>query len=68
MADLKPCPFCGSSKIRMLTTIFDCDIFCEECHASITRSNYAPCDSISGTLKEAQPEAIEAWNRRGTDG
>ena len=64
MDKFKPCPFCGCSEIRMLTTIFDCDIFCKECGASITRQNYTPCDSLAQSMREAKPIAIEAWNRR----
>ena len=66
--ELKPCPFCGNKEIRKLTTVFDCTIFCDKCHVAIRRDNFIKCDSIAETLKEAEPEAIEAWNRRAEDG
>jgi hypothetical protein len=44
--------------------VFDCTIFCDKCHVAIRRDNFIKCDSIAETLKEAEPEAIEAWNRR----
>lgn len=66
VTELKPCPFCGNQEIRKLTTVFDCTIFCDKCHVAIRRDNFIKCDSIAETLKEAEPEAINAWNRRTT--
>ncbi len=66
--ELKLCPFCGSRDIRKITTVFDCTIFCDDCHVAIRRENYIKRDSLAETLKEAEPEAIEAWNRRADNG
>lgn len=69
MADnLKPCPFCGGHDVRKVTTVFDCAIFCANCHGTMRRENFIQRDSLGETLKEAEPEAIEAWNRRAKDG
>ena len=66
--ELKPCPFCGSTDIRKLVTVFDCNIWCSECRGSIHRDNYMKCDTIRETLIDAEPEAVKAWNRRAEDG
>ena len=66
MAELKPCPFCGGHDVRKITTLFDCRIFCATCRASMLRENFIKRSSLAETLVEAEPEAIEAWNRRYT--
>ena len=62
--ELKPCPFCGGTDIRKIITIFDCDIWCADCKASMHRENYMKCDTIRETVSDAEPEAVKAWNRR----
>ena len=64
MTKLKPCPFCGCTDIRKLTTVIECDIFCIKCGASMTRTNFVVGKSLAETLVDAEPEAIKAWNRR----
>ena len=58
MAELKPCPFCGGDAV----------IFATQYGTHIECKNYDP-DShrvqITGTTRQ---DAIEAWNRRATDG
>ena len=51
MAELKPCPFCGSNRISVEYLYFRPYIICEKCHAQI------PCYNT-------HPKAKEAWNRR----
>ena len=53
MAELKPCPFCGSFAV---TTMDECnswrwEVYCARCNAAIG-------------FFETEEEAIEAWNRR----
>jgi Lar family restriction alleviation protein len=59
MAELKPCPFCGGeAKIRDFTIVDlepEIDVFCTNCGGQTF---------VYGT----EEEAIEAWNRRCTDG
>lgn len=53
--ELKPCPFCGSKRVKTQYLYFRPYIICEKCHAQI------PCYN---NYKQAK----EAWNRRCTDG
>lgn len=61
---LKPCPFCGSADIRVITTPDQCVVCCGNCHASMSRLNFMVCTSIAETLRDAHPKAVRAWNRR----
>jgi Lar family restriction alleviation protein len=65
--ELKPCPFCGGTDIRKLTTIIGCDILCRNCGATIQRTNFIVGNALAETLVDAEPEAIKAWNRRAED-
>ena len=63
--ELKPCPFCGCTDIRKITTLTHTQIYCSDCMCGVTRGLLlGKCD----TLKEAEEyfgvEAIETWNRR----
>lgn len=49
--DLKPCPFCGNDKPKLMHNWGDAVIYCSQ------------CDSSSGCY-DTEEEAIEAWNRR----
>ena len=57
MNKLKPCPFCGGlAKITGSQYCTDMRwVICKDCHASTT-------------VLDSEEEAIEAWNRRVTDG
>ena len=55
MSELKPCPFCGNSRLgATYTAVFGCperyQIICTECSGRMERST--------------SRKAIEAWNRR----
>lgn len=54
MAELKPCPFCGSSNVEACFADEYGDIFTVICCA---------CGSC-GAVKITEQEAIEAWNKR----
>ena len=64
MADLKPCPFCGSEEVHTARTILDnwppniaiANIFvmCEGCGAA-------------GRSETTEEKAVESWNRRYED-
>ena len=54
MAELKPCPFCGSEAARSWGVLDSHEVYCIGCHATIKR--------------DGMEEAIEAWNRRASDG
>ena len=83
MAELKPCPFCGGTKLkvdqktsssskwnsekRMLDKLIVVTVRCNRCH---TRG---PTTSLWGNWIDNPIEtlggaAIEAWNRRAEDG
>ena len=53
MAELKPCPFCKSEDVYLVseTEIEYNWVYCKNCEAA-------------GPMKETEEEAIEAWNRR----
>ena len=55
MAELKPCPFCGSYDQRFNSAYGLCWYTCEDCG----------CEGPDG---DNEQEAIEAWNRRAGDG
>ncbi|SOY65610.1 putative Restriction alleviation and modification enhancement protein [Cupriavidus phytorum] len=61
-AELKPCPFCGSSP--EVTTTMDEDIWS---HNTVpwTRVECSQCEIGTGFRCEGfEPSAIEAWNQR----
>ena len=61
--DLKPCPFCGGTKLKVYTYYYDdgdCEvsIACKSCGAKVT-------DQMSYSSKEeAKAATAEIWNRR----
>lgn len=67
MSDLKPCPFCGSSKVIIRNSkIFGVAIYCKECTADVwfvIVNNHPEAHRIL-TAKE---KSVIAWNRRVTD-
>ena len=64
MAELKPCPFCGSSDIRVVVTVTGTQIYCDNCLVSILRGPFAESESLAEAEEKSKPNAIEAWNRR----
>lgn len=64
MSELKPCPFCGCDDIRILSSLFECEISCENCGALIHRNHRKVGTSIAETKQSAFPAAVMAWNRR----
>ena len=54
MIELKPCPFCGSTDVRVIGDWFKKWVQCQDCCAH------------SG-LKDDKEEAAKAWSRRASD-
>lgn len=68
MAELKPCPFCGSKDIRRVLTLKHSEIYCASCQAFVSRGlMLGKCDSLDEAEECFGVDAIEAWNRRCTD-
>lgn len=64
MAELKPCPFCGSDGLLERFSVrkgFEAFVVCTGCLVSMPTITY-------DTEEEAAKAAIEAWNRRAEDG
>ena len=62
---LKPCPFCGSTDIRISVTRRYVSIWCGVCGCQITRGVLGrPCNSLAEAEQFYSAEAQEAWNRR----
>lgn len=66
MTELKPCPFCGS-KAKIFDTMDG------EWYVSCSQSEYQEtgiiCSCIPSTwIYDTKEDAIEAWNRRASDG
>lgn len=53
MSNLKPCPFCGSEKVKARHGI-----------GMVMISRYKCGATVSFYEKERKEQAIEAWNRR----
>lgn len=79
MAELKPCPFCGSKRINVVPSIGwlnKTTVFCADCNASTDAYEKTPerFELIEGDIYRRIPEvpaernAINAWNRRASDG
>ena len=64
MAKLKPCPFCGCSRIEVINALEEQP---EMELIGLTKDNWnavcTECCAFGGTKRTAI-EAIEAWNRR----
>lgn len=81
MMELKPCPFCGGSAKflvktyaeRGITRGYSFGIYCTKCALTTPKTNYSIEFQLidNGELEMTTDErllAIEAWNRRVTDG
>ena len=64
MAELKPCPFCGSDDIRSSYSVNTARIWCNRCGASIVRMGDKPYDSIAEARYEIGAKVFDAWNSR----
>ena len=53
MSELKPCPFCGSEKVKAQQSLGIVMILCNKCGAT-----------VSFYEKERKEQTVEAWNRR----
>jgi hypothetical protein len=69
MEELKPCPFCGGTKLRTMAwnICVDAHIECEKCGAS---SGYYNAEEKKGKTRPKDYEkrcvklAVNAWNKR----
>lgn len=95
MDELKPCPFCGSGKLKIESSSSKCrdrrsdisgwvlyrhhimSVRCNVCNARgctvsgdvVIKPLYDDLILVGyTTVKEIEEKAIEAWNRRATDG
>ena len=65
MAELKPCPFCGSTDIRRSITTSYCEIECHYCKATIGRGLFCgKYDCLEDAENDFGKEANKAWNTR----
>ena len=64
-AELKPCPFCGSTDILMrdVNGLFGKSAYTRTYHYMLCNN----CKSQTG-YHGTKPKTIEAWNRRASDG
>ena len=76
MAELKPCPFCGGTKL-VVGTIAEIEMQDEDHPDYLTNSTYyivvcdyleGGCGASTGGNCSSEEEAIEAWNRRCNNG
>ena len=74
MADLKPCPFCGSEVIYETYSqeyaygTKKPEIFCNACKAIFSVEDDSPYMDIEKDFKYRKEKTIEAWNRRVDNG
>ena len=66
--ELKPCPFCGETDIRLMTTMNGCDIWCSSCYATIAKISYLEYNTLADVNRHVKPKAVAAWNRRTENG
>ena len=77
MSKLKPCPFCGSEKVKV---VLEHDRTCGRCWFVRCQTCYSQGSSMVESMDRQEPEeayeqivsatnkAKEAWNRRAQDG
>ena len=65
MAELLPCPFCGSDDIACIVTFSYVEIHCRKCKATILRSlAMGKYDCLQDSEENIKPVAVKAWNTR----
>jgi ribosomal protein L37AE/L43A len=64
MAELKPCPLCGSDDIRKITTVSHSKIWCSKCGVGLSRSCFGVYGSLAEAEKDVGKSVTNAWNRR----
>lgn len=67
MAELKPCPFCGSVKIKMYAfdVAPDCSVVCQQCGAAIrTEVRWKKRESVEHHDERCWKKLTKKWNRR----
>lgn len=73
MADLKPCPFCGSEDIYETYSqeyaygTKNPEIFCNTCKVIFSIEDTSPYMDVEKDFKYRKEKTIEAWNRRIND-
>lgn len=68
MAELKPCPYCGSTHTFKIITTEYVHILCDGCGAGVKEyGKTRRYDSVARCSRYVMPKAVEAWNRRVTD-
>lgn len=69
MRRLKPCPFCGSDKVRVIGNEYFMRVCCDACDVAgplIILYDIKPTRKIM-TKKKGKEKAIEKWNKRVAD-
>ena len=72
MNELKPCPFCGGTRlfvgtvaeIEMQDENHEDYVFNRQHYAVVCNYNDGGCGASSGVVYKSEEGAIEAWNRR----
>ena len=55
MAELKPCPFCGSHAVKIEHPLFECQkACCVKCYNC----------SCTTAIYDSETKCVKAWNRR----
>lgn len=64
--ELKPCPFCGGTNMRIKTIKIspECYIICQDCGVSITKAVDWDNMNMEEHDEKCRELLIEAWNRR----
>jgi len=56
MAELKPCPFCGYEKVRIIKHNLDC--------GTVYQGYCFQCGTLGPDYGGTKQQAISAWNKR----
>ena len=67
MAELKPCPFCGRTRLFVGTSSEITGNDCTDSYQVVCDAEYGGCGATCGAEK-SEEAAILAWNRRAEDG